>query len=101
MEKDQEKIVFQIARRVSAAGGRAYYVGGFVRDQLMNSANTEKFGNSAENSAINDVDIEIHGIEPDKLKSILGEIGDVLEFGKSFGIFSMAGYNVDIALPRK
>lgn len=40
-----------IARQAAALGGRAYYVGGFVRDRLLGRENT-------------DVDIEVHGLTP-------------------------------------
>ena len=77
-----------IADRVHAAGGNTYYVGGFVRDRLLGIDNK-------------DVDIEIHGITPDTLKQILSETGEPLFYGQSFGIFSLSGYDIDIAMPRR
>ncbi len=77
----------EIAEMVAQKGGRAYFVGGFVRDRLM--------GKKTE-----DIDVEIHGIEPDVLSDILEKSGKPLELGKSFGIYSLKGYNLDIALPR-
>ena len=91
----------KIAKAVSAAGGRAYYVGGLVRDRLM--------GNDSK-----DVDIEVHGISADKLRKILEELGKPLETGACFGVFGLRGLggdadmagstdtdiNLDIALPR-
>ena len=78
----------KIAEKVDAAGGCAYYVGGYVRDLLL--------GNPGK-----DIDIEIHGISPDELKKILSSVGDLLEYGESFGIFGLRGYSIDIAMPRK
>lgn len=72
----------------AAEGGRAYYVGGYVRDRLLGVENK-------------DVDIEVHGLSPEKLKDILAQVGEPLSFGSTFGIYSLAGENIDIALPRK
>ena len=77
-----------IAKKVKECGGRAYYVGGYVRDKLLNIDNK-------------DIDIEIHGITPKELEKILDEIGKRMEIGESFGIYSLKGCNVDIAMPRK
>ena len=78
----------RIAQAVHARGGRTFFVGGFVRDALMGRENK-------------DVDIEIHGIEPDDVKQILDFLGQRLNIGQSFGIFGLKGYDVDIAMPRK
>ena len=83
-----KSIAQQIAEYVAEAGGRAYYVGGFVRDRLLGIENK-------------DIDIEVHGIEPEALNSLLREIGDPLAFGKSFGVLSLRGENIDIAMPRR
>lgn len=77
-----------IAEKVKEKGGTTYYVGGFVRDKLLGIENK-------------DVDIEVHGIMPDTLKDILKELGTPLEYGKDFGIFSLANENIDIAMPRR
>lgn len=78
----------RIAEKVHTAGGRVYYVGGFVRDRLLGTDSK-------------DVDIEVHGIEPERLFELLKTIGEPLAFGESFGVFSLKGENIDIALPRK
>ena len=51
MVKKIEKV---IAEKVKQEGGRTFYVGGYVRDKLLGIDNK-------------DVDIEVHGIEADKL----------------------------------
>ncbi len=84
MEKTEKKI----AELVSADGGRAYYVGGFVRDKILGIENK-------------DVDIEVYGIMPERLLEILKEVGEPLSFGSSFGIYSLKGTHIDIAMPRK
>ncbi len=83
----KDSIEHKIAKIVKEKGGRTYYVGGFVRDKLMRIENK-------------DVDIEVHGISPETLYEILKSFGEALSFGKSFGIFSLKGYDIDIAMPR-
>ena len=78
----------KIAEYVRKAGGRVFYVGGFVRDRLLCISNK-------------DVDIEVHGVEPDVLLGILRRIGEPLTFGKSFGVFALKGEDIDIAMPRR
>jgi len=78
----------KIALLVEEAGGKAYYVGGCVRDSLINIENK-------------DVDIEVHGIAPDVLENILDCVGKRLEIGKSFGVYTLSGTGIDIAMPRK
>lgn len=83
-----EGIEFTIAKLAEEKGGRVYYVGGFVRDRLMGRENK-------------DVDIEVHGISPEDLYGILKSVGEPMTFGKSFGIYSLKGCHIDIAMPRK
>lgn len=78
----------RIAEKAAEAGGRAYYVGGFVRDRLLGIDNK-------------DVDVEIHGITPEHLLQILSGIGEPISFGQSFGIYSLRGEDIDIAMPRR
>lgn len=78
----------KIAASVSEAGGSTYYVGGYVRDKLLGIDNK-------------DIDIEIHGISPEKLADILDSLGKRTEMGASFGIYGLRGYDLDIAMPRK
>nr|MBE6544588.1 tRNA nucleotidyltransferase [Oscillospiraceae bacterium] len=78
----------KIAEAVDRLGGSTYFVGGYVRDLLC--------GNPGK-----DIDIEVHGITPDELKSILDSLGERMDIGESFGIFGLKGYSLDIAMPRK
>ena len=78
----------EIAEKVRKLGGRTFFAGGFVRDRLLGLESK-------------DVDIEVHGIEADKLSELLRSMGNVRTQGKSFGIYSLGGYDIDIALPRK
>lgn len=76
-----------IAAAVAEQGGRAYYVGGFVRDGLMGVECL-------------DIDIEVYGVEPHMLRAILTQFGEVLDKGASFGVLGLAHSNIDIAMPR-
>jgi len=78
----------QIAQLVQQHGGRAYYVGGYVRDALLRRENK-------------DIDIEVHGISPDRLAAVLDALGERITIGESFGIYNIKGYSLDIAMPRK
>ena len=69
-------------------GGRAYFVGGYVRDALLQRENK-------------DIDIEVHGLTPAQLEAILDELGERLAIGESFGIYTLRGSAIDVAMPRK
>lgn len=76
-----------ISQKTAELGGDVYFVGGYVRDKLLGCENK-------------DIDIEIHGIAPQQLEQILDSIGECIKIGKSFGIYGLKGYSIDIALPR-
>ncbi len=82
----------ELARTIAALaaehGGRAYYVGGLVRDGLMGTDS-------------DDVDLEVHGIRPSQLEEILDTLGQRISVGESFGIYNIKGFSLDIAMPRK
>lgn len=77
----------RVAQAVADAGGRTYYVGGFVRDRLLGRDNK-------------DVDIEVHGVSVAALENILDGLGERLTMGESFGIMGLRHYELDIAMPR-
>lgn len=77
----------RIAELVSLKGGRAYFVGGYVRDKILGKTNK-------------DIDIEVHGIEPSVLYDIISSVGEVLVYGSNFGIYSMKYSHLDVAMPR-
>lgn len=78
----------EIGVRIEKKGGKCYYVGGCVRDEIMGRH-------------LKDIDIEVHGVDPDRVREVLSELGTLNEFGSSFGIFNLKGYDIDIAMPRK
>ena len=62
-----------IARLVRANGGRALIIGGWVRDRVMGHPSK-------------DIDIEVFGIEADRLKTLLQQVGTVNAVGESFTV---------------
>ena len=78
-----------IASRVRAAGGRALLVGGAVRDALLGGVR------------VKDVDLEVFGLEPHALKTLLAERYPFEPCGVSFGVLKLKGFDIDVALPRR
>ncbi|MDP6580802.1 MAG: hypothetical protein QF681_09105 [Vicinamibacterales bacterium] len=74
-----------IAERARVAGGRALFVGGWVRDRLLGRESK-------------DIDLEIYGIEAVRLLALLEEFGPVNTVGESFTVYKVGP--VDVALPR-
>jgi tRNA nucleotidyltransferase (CCA-adding enzyme) len=72
---------------IHTEGGKAYLVGGCVRSALM--------GEVAE-----DFDLEVFGLTPDQLESVLQQYGKAAKVGKAFGIYKLSGLPVDVGLPR-
>lgn len=81
-------MIERIARRIDALGGRALLVGGCVRDGLLGIP-------------CYDIDCEVHGVAPDALVSLLREFGEIDESGRQYGIYTIKGAGIDIALPRR
>ena len=82
--------VLECARIINENGGRALLVGGSVRDFLMDQQSR-------------DYDLEVYGLEPDQVESILNRMGKINEVGKAFGILKLAldgGIIIDVSLPR-
>jgi tRNA nucleotidyltransferase (CCA-adding enzyme) len=75
-----------IARAVRAKGGRAFIVGGFVRDRLLGHQPDE-------------IDLEVFGVPEHALRGLLEQIGRVEAVGQQFAVYKMG--NVDVALPRR
>ncbi len=78
----------RITRKVNAAGGRALLVGGSVRDALLGRA-------------AKDLDFEIYGLEPEALRSLLGEDFGLDLVGRAFGVLKVRGLPIDVGIPRR
>ena len=85
---NDKNLALKIAEKVSAAGGRAFFVGGYVRDMLMGAE-------------CKDIDIEVYGITPAALRSLLSEIGEPYDKGAAFGVLGLRHSELDIAMPRR
>lgn len=88
--------VKRIAEAVHEAGGRALVVGGYARDRIMEEVKDPK---ELKVLVSKDIDLEVYGIEKDKLESLLKDFGEVREVGKQFEVFQVDG--IDVSLPRR
>jgi tRNA nucleotidyltransferase (CCA-adding enzyme) len=79
-------LALDIAREVRSSEGRALIVGGWVRDRLLGIASK-------------DIDLEVYGIPPDRLRELLASFGRVDAVGESFTVYKVAG--IDVSLPRR
>ncbi|MBI3491571.1 MAG: CCA tRNA nucleotidyltransferase [Acidobacteria bacterium] len=75
-----------VATAVRDAGGRALIVGGWVRDRLM--------GRDAPN-----IDLEVFGVTPDRLRALLDTLGKVEAVGERFQVYKLG--DLDVSLPRR
>lgn len=82
-----------LAKEVKTLGGKALLVGGFVRDSLTKTVSK-------------DADIEVYGIEPERLAECLERLfpKQVDAVGRSFGVLKVFlgdGLDLDVAIPRR
>ena len=83
----QGKRIHDIALRAKELGGRAMLVGGCVRDGLLGIPSA-------------DIDCEVYGLAPDALRALAARFGDVDDSGEKYGIFTLRGEGIDLAVPR-
>ena len=80
----------KIFKDIDEHHGRAFLVGGIVRDMLIYNR-----------VDYHDVDVEVYGLSVDELEELLANYGNVNSIGKSFGILKLDVLpNFDVALPR-
>lgn len=84
-----KKTVLDIAELVSEAGGRAYMVGGSVRDLVSGVKD------------VKDVDLEVYGVDPESLEKVIGSRFEFDPCGVSFGVLKIKHFDIDISLPRR
>ena len=89
MTPDVEHAVIDIAETVKRAGGRALMVGGAVRDMLMGA------------KSVKDVDVEVFGVEPERLEKLIGERHPFDPCGVVFGVLKLHHLDIDVSLPRR
>ncbi|MFO0985537.1 MAG: HD domain-containing protein [Planctomycetota bacterium] len=82
--------VMRAARAIGDGGGRAFVVGGAVRDRLLGMP-------------VQDVDLEVYGVPADKLLRLARRMGRADLVGQSFGIIKLRlpGGELDLSLPRR
>lgn len=80
--------IHKISVLVKSNGGKAFLVGGCVRDMYLNLVPK-------------DFDIEVFGVQPELLIEILGAQYQVDLVGKSFGVIKLKNLPIDVSLPRK
>ena len=80
----------QVAEAIILAGGRAVVVGGAVRDHLLGFAPK-------------DIDIEVYGLDVERLTAALERVAKIHVVGKSFGVLKakIGGMEIDVSLPRR
>ena len=88
-EPDLPKRLLAIAGEIREAGGRAFLVGGWVRDALLGSN-------------CRDYDVEVYDLAQDELVPILKKYGRTNLVGKAFGVshLAMKGLSLDFSFPR-
>lgn len=79
--------VLDLANCIATAGGKALLVGGCVRDALTGSAPT-------------DFDIEVYGLEMNRLETALAGHWKTVAVGRSFGVLKVKGLPIDLSIPR-
>jgi tRNA nucleotidyltransferase (CCA-adding enzyme) len=84
---DLPKKILALALAVQGEGGRALLVGGCVRDALL--------GREPK-----DWDLEVYGVEPARLRALLGRFGRVDTVGEAFTVYKL-GHDLDVSLPRR
>ncbi len=93
VDKTLYKVVQEICSILTKNGARPYLVGGCVRDALLGKK-------------VFDFDIEVFGVHPEQIISILSPTFEILpqkcflRKNSEFGVFKVKGSNVDISIPR-
>jgi len=82
--------IFKLCQHLDHAGGKAWLVGGCVRDLLLDIPPS-------------DFDIEVYGLHAPALQHVLQQLGQCTHVGQQFGVFKLhfGGTYFDIALPRR
>lgn len=89
---DVRDLAIQLAGLIRNEGGRAMLVGGCVRDELMGIAPK-------------DWDLEVYGIRPDRLRSLLDTFAEANRLpldvvGEVFAVYKL-GPHLDVSIPRR
>lgn len=82
------EVLRRIAHTIRRGGGRAWLVGGCVRDLVL--------GRQPQ-----DLDIEVVGLQPGQIHALLAEHFSVQFVGKAFQVFKLQGLPVDLSIPSR
>jgi tRNA nucleotidyltransferase (CCA-adding enzyme) len=91
------RAVLKLAEAVKSAGGRAMLVGGCVRDRLRGVESK-------------DLDVEVYGVDPARLRKILEQLGQVNTVGEHFSVYKLVvkddsldsdRVEIDVSIPRR
>ncbi len=88
------RAIINLCRSIADAGGRAFLVGGWVRDWVRGVPSV-------------DYDLEVFGIEADALRALLASRGRVDAVGEAFTVYKVRlrdegrSFVVDVSLPRR
>lgn len=88
LDQDLLDVLLRVCALLRDAGGRAWLVGGSVRDA------TVELG-------IRDLDVEVFGLAPDAVRTALATEFELNLVGESFGILKLKGVALDVGLPRR
>lgn len=91
-----EPVLIEVARALEAEGGRAFLVGGWVRDYVAAGAIPP---------AGPDYDLEVYHLAPERLVAALRRFGPVNLVGESFAVYKVQPRGMpaalDVSLPRR
>lgn len=80
-----------VAESVKVEGGTALAIGGYARDEAL-----RRLGHDIHSK---DIDLEVYGLEYERLLEVLDNLGEVNVVGASFGVIKLG--NLDISIPRR
>ncbi len=88
LESDLHEVLGRVCELVRQAGGRAWLVGGSVRDLALGRP-------------VEDLDLEVFGLTAESLQACLAGEYELDLVGQSFGILKLRRWPVDVGLPRR
>jgi len=83
-----DQTLHEICHMVDESGGRAWVVGGAVRDSVLGLP-------------VTDLDVEVHGLEAGSLERLLASRFALDTVGRAFGVLKLRGQPIDVSLPRR
>jgi tRNA nucleotidyltransferase (CCA-adding enzyme) len=78
----------ELCRLVGKAGGRAWVVGGAVRDAVLGRP-------------VTDLDVEVHDLPVERLISVLSSRFGIDPVGRAFGVLKLRDVPIDVSVPRR